>query len=398
MEKQQVSYWELEGTYQEIGKQMAKQPEKNHIYIPAPEKFGGKEMEEAFRLYDRYCPGIREELEGYAQEAGIAVRDIAYTWMTYLVPGCSGLILTGKKTDDGHTKIARNYEFTLEDEDLKLYRTAPAGKYAHISGSIVGFGRTEGINEKGLAVSMTSCGFPVSNLPGMRAPVLKGLQFWAVIRSLLENCGDAKEALVKVMEMPIAYNMNLFLADCSGTGILFETMNGEKAYTSIGPADEKQYLCGTNHIVIEKLVSREPAAMENSIVRRDRLTAFAEEENRIRESGLRELLLKKYPEGMRANYYAEGFGTIKSVILDTAEKRYSICWLGQEKNGWTDYFVPEKRGGLCGREGYGNRESGSSVFCDKAAHVKILRKKSLVYSRLFLFAIIWERLMNSGRI
>lgn len=103
--KQQVSYWELEGTYQEIGKQMAKQPEKNHIYIPAPEKFGGKEMEEAFQLYDRYCPGIREELEGYAQEAGIAVRDIAYTWMTYLVPGCSGLILTGKKTDDGHTKL-----------------------------------------------------------------------------------------------------------------------------------------------------------------------------------------------------------------------------------------------------------------------------------------------------
>ena len=233
MEKQQVSYWELEGTYQEMGKQMAKQPEKNHIYIPAPEKFGGKEMEEAFQLYDRYCPGIREELEGYAQEAGIAVRDIAYTWMTYLVPGCSGLILTGKKTDDGHTKIARNYEFNLEDEDLKLYRTAPAGKYAHISGSIVGFGRTEGINEMGLAVSMTSCGFPVSNLPGMRAPVLKGLQFWAVIRSLLENCADAKEALEKVMEMPIAYNMNLFLADCSGTGILFETMNGEKAYTCL---------------------------------------------------------------------------------------------------------------------------------------------------------------------
>ena len=61
MEKQQVSYWELEGTYQEMGKQMAKQPEKNHIYIPAPEKFGGKEMEEAFQLYDRYCTGIREE-------------------------------------------------------------------------------------------------------------------------------------------------------------------------------------------------------------------------------------------------------------------------------------------------------------------------------------------------
>lgn len=344
MEKQRVSYWELEGTYREIGKQMAGQPEKNHIYIPAPEKFTGKELEEAFQLYDRYCPGMREELEGYAQEAGIAVQDIAYTWMTYLVPGCSGLILTGKKTDDGHTKIARNYEFTLEDEDLKLYRTAPAGKYAHISGSIVGFGRTEGINEKGLAVSMTSCGFPVSNIPGMRAPRLKGLQFWAVIRSLLENCADAEEALENVMEMPIAYNVNLFLADSSGTGILFETMDGEKAYTSIGPEDEKQYICGTNHIVLAKLAPLEPAAMENSIVRRDKLIAFAEAETCIRESGLREMLLKKYPEGMTANYYAEGFGTIKSVILDTVERRYSICWLGQEKNGWTDYFVPEKRG------------------------------------------------------
>lgn len=72
---------------------------------------------------------------------------------------------------------------------------------------------------------------------------------------------------------------------------------GEKAYTSIGPEDEKQYLCGTNHIVIEKLVSREPAAMENSIVRRDRLTAFAEAENRIRESGLRGAAAEKISGG-----------------------------------------------------------------------------------------------------
>ena len=81
---------------------------------------------------------------------------------------------------------------------------------------------------------------------------------------------------------------------------------GRRLYTSIGPEDEKQYLCGTNHIVIEKLVSREPAAMENSIVRRDRLTAFAEEENRIRESGLRELLLKKISGGNESKLLCGG--------------------------------------------------------------------------------------------
>lgn len=62
---------------------------------------------------------------------------------------------------DGHTRIARSYEFTIDDEDLTVYRTSPEGGYAHVEGSIAGFGRSEGINEKGLAISMSSCGIPV---------------------------------------------------------------------------------------------------------------------------------------------------------------------------------------------------------------------------------------------
>ena len=120
MEKQKVSYYELEGTYREIGRQIAGQEDTGKWYIPAPEYFTREALEEALGLYDMYCPGIREELEGFSEAAGIPVKDIAYTWMTMLVPRCSGLILTGKKTLDGHPKIARNYEFTIEDEDLKL--------------------------------------------------------------------------------------------------------------------------------------------------------------------------------------------------------------------------------------------------------------------------------------
>lgn len=361
MEKQKVSYYELEGTYREIGRQIAGQEDTGKWYIPAPEYFTREALEEALGLYDMYCPGIREELEGFSEAAGIPVKDIAYTWMTMLVPRCSGLILTGKKTLDGHPKIARNYEFTIEDEDLKLCRTAPAGKYAHIAGTIVEFGRCEGINEKGLAVSMSSCGFPVSNMPGMRAPKIKGLQFWAVIRSLLENCADAQEALEKVMQMPIAYNINLYLADPSGTGILFETMDGEKAYEQISPKEGPQYLCGTNHIVIEQLKHLEPAGMNNSIVRYDRLKKFAEEKERYSEEEIRKFMLAEYPEGMTAHYYKNGFGTIKTVILDPVEKRYSICWLGQEENGWKDYLVDEKKG-ACVEELLYRNEDGNPEF------------------------------------
>ena len=361
MEKQKVSYYELEGTYREIGRQIAAQEDSGKWYIPAPDYFTEEALEEALLLYDTYCPGIREELEGFSEASGIPARDIGYTWMTMLVPRCSGLIFTGNKTQDGHPKIARNYEFTIEDEDLKLCRTAPWGKYAHIAGTIVEFGRCEGINEKGLAVSMSSCGFPVSNMPGMRAPKIKGLQFWAVIRSLLENCADVQEALEKVMEMPIAYNINLYLADPSGTGILFETMDGEKAYEQISPEEGPQYLCGTYHIVIERLKHLEPAGMNNSIVRYDRLKKFAEEKERYSEEEIRKFMLTEYPEGMTAHYYKDGFGTIKTVILDPVERRYSICWLGQEENGWKDYLVDEKKG-ACAEDLLYSNEDGNPEF------------------------------------
>ena len=56
---------------------------------------------------------------------------------------------------------------------------------------------------------------------------------------------------------------------------------------------------------------------------------------------MRKLLLKKYPEGLTAYYYKDWFGTIKSVVMDTVTKRYSICWFGKESNGWEDYFVDQ---------------------------------------------------------
>ena len=85
--------------------------------------------------------------------------------------------------------------------------------------------------------------------------------------------------------------------------------------------------------------------LKNSIVRKEKPEAFAQKKDRLTEAEIRNFMLKRYPEGMTANYYKEGFGTIKTVVWDTAEKRYSICWLGRESNGWTDYRISEKPGG-----------------------------------------------------
>ena len=337
--KQIVTYYELSGTPYELGKQMAEYFGDCLLHIPAPEHFLKEDLKAAEALYEKYCPGLIDELKGYAEAFSASLQDVCYTWMSYLLPRCSGLIMTDQKMSDSHTKIFRNYEFSLEDEDLNMFRTIPKGKYTHVGGSMVLFGRSEGINECGLAVSMSSCGFPVSNMEGMRPPKVQGLQFWAVIRTLLENCKDVKEALVWLKEMPIGYNINLYLADANNHAVLFETMDGEKSYQEITSDSTRQYLCGTNHIAIPEFSSHEPVAMRNSIVRYQKLNGFASQNKLFSEEEVKAFFLMEYPEGMTTYYYEQWFGTIKTVVLDTIEKRYTVCWFGKKENGWRDYFV-----------------------------------------------------------
>lgn len=342
MEKQRITYMELAGTNEEIGRKLARRPEAKQMYAPAPEAFTEEVMQEALQMYERYCPGILEELRGFSQESGIAVKDMAYSWMTYLLPRCCGISIQGSRMADGHTRLVRSYEFGIQDEDLLVCRTKVTGKYMHVSATTALFGSGEGINEHGLAVSQSSCGFPVSNLPQMRNPAIKGLQFWAVIRSLLENCRGVEEALTMLKDMPIAYNINLYLADPTGTIVLYETMNGEAAYERLEAGSEKGCLYGTNHIAIKSFQNREPVAMKNSLLRYERIEQFMQKSGAKTEEELRQFLLTKYPQGPMAYYYDEWFGTVRSVVMDVVEKRYAICWFGQEENGWKEIYVNQK--------------------------------------------------------
>lgn len=337
--KQIVQYYEVQGTNEEIGKKLAKRQDAMKSYLPTPEFFKDEDLEEALNLYSTYCPGIREEIISFAKELNIQVKDIAYTWMTYLIPRCSGAIILGSQMKDGHTRIARNYELGIGDEETALCQTKVKGRYAHIGSTAAVFGRSDGINECGLAVAMSSCGIPVSNFEKMRPATTKGLQFWAVIRSLLENCKDVDEALKSVMEMPIAFNLNLYLADASGQAVLFESINGEKAYRKINEHSKQKSIYGTNHTVLPELIKHESVAMRNSIVRYEALKKFLNTKERLNEEQIKTFFLSKYPEGMTLYCYPQWFGTIRTVILDTVERRYSICWFGQTDNGWEDYRV-----------------------------------------------------------
>lgn len=340
MYNQSVLYWNLEGSPREIGSQLAALVGSDLEKLKLPIKLNSEDYEESVQCYKQYCPEILEELEGFAQALGTELSDLAYVHMTYLKPNCSGLFLAKNRLTDAKHRLIRNYEFGIKEEDFTVTRTKMKGKYAHLGGSIALFGRSEGINEKGLSVSMSSCGFPVSNLEGMRKPVIKGLQFWAVIRLLLENCKDVNEALEMVKTLPIAYNINLLICDVSGNACLVETLSGSVAVYELN-RERESALFATNHVVLKDLVPLEPFAMNNSVGRLKLLESFSEKESIVSLEDIKDLFLKEYPNGLTVYDYNQYFGTIKTVVLTPDDLSYEICWLGQSENGWQKFFVNE---------------------------------------------------------
>lgn len=336
---------ELAGSNYEIGaalgKKMASRASLKKLQAAGFQELNNTEVKKAAALFDRWCPGLNDELQGFAEVLDVPLAQVVYYGMTYLRPNCSQIAVLRSMTKSGRPMLARNYEFSHEAEDFTLVKTSVTGKYTHLCTSVLQFGRDDGFNECGLAVTVTSCGFPVGPLQYMRKPKVVGLQFWAVIRSLLENCQDVNEALAFMADMPIAYNLNLMLMDKAGNAALIETMDGQRATKQIGAGGHEAYLCTTNHPVLPEMISYEPRAMQHSLQRYNWIRQKLDGANNITSEDLKEMLLSKYPEGLCCHFFNEFFGTTKSMVIDPACGTLELCWGGRRDNGWYQYNIQE---------------------------------------------------------
>lgn len=336
---------DLKGTSYEIGYKLGNIISENTAhkiaYTRKLEGFGLTEYKDAVKLFDEWCPGISEEIVGFADALKVNTEQIAYYAMTYLLPRCSQIALLPNMTAQNKPLLARNYEFNHQIEDFVLVRTSVTGKYTHMGTSTMSFGRDDGFNEHGLAVTMSACGFPVGAVPFLRAPKVKGLHFWAAIRALLENCKNVEESLFYLKEMPIACNVNLMLLDKKGNAALFETMNGMQATKQISPASQEQFLWATNHPVLPPLVRYEPQAAIHSLRRGEWIASQLKGATAMTNEDLKEMLLSKYPNGLCSHYYEDYFGTTKSMVFSPADGIIELCWGGRAENGWQTYDLKQ---------------------------------------------------------
>lgn len=331
----------LAGTSRKIGALIARELKthspgyldfiKSKSFIPDGTSW--KDFDELFKACDAACPGIGEEIAGFADELGVSCDAIAFWNFTALKgANCSHAAVLPSASTAGHPLVMRSYEWNPWEDDLTLAVTAVEGAYRHIGCTSLVFGRMDGMNDEGLAVTMS--GGMAAGLP-QDWRYKKGLNFWLVIRGLLERCRDVPEAKDFLQEHLPTGNHMFILADASGRALLVEMQGGEAAFRE--PKDG--LLVETNHYTTAALAARNrlPFIMDMSVPR----LAFLEKElaarcGKIDRESLQALMAGRVPEGCFGPWYKGGFGTLWQSVYDLEERRSWFCLGSPGHNTWQE--------------------------------------------------------------
>lgn len=329
------------GTNYEVGIKIGEWVKKNpplmaKIMLPK-DIYPENKYREIKNILATFCPGINEEIKGFASALEIEPKQVLFYAATYLERGCSLMGLLPSKTIDGHLLMGRNYDFNDEMEEMCFAYTAIKGKYSYIGSTLNLFGRSDGMNEHGLAVCKASNGLPVGNFEGGQKAGITGFSFWIAVRSILENCKNINEAIHWVLKAPIGYNLNLMLADRSGKIAIMQMIDGHKSYKIIQENSTENYLSCTNHTTLEEIKPYEKIVIESSIIRNNAIKNIFNKKQLISKKDMKKLLSTCYPDGLCCHYYKEFFGTLRSMIFDVTDKKIEISFGAPDQNAWLTF-------------------------------------------------------------
>ncbi len=332
------SFVSLDGTPYQIGQQQAAflqtNPALRSFFTSNSREWVDSNYKELSELYRQYCPGLLEEVQGVADGLHVDPGQIIYHLHTYLKPiHCSHFALLPQITECKRLLVGRNYDFSPQAEDMRLCLTRPQGKYSHLAFSTLLLGRADGMNDQGLVVTMSAGGIPVGYEPGMTPPLQKGLQFWAVVRSVLENCRDVNGAVEWLRQIRCGGNPILILADKNGQAAKVEVHGKELAIEFA-----QTFVCAANHYTRPELASYSQPVMRNSQTRMQLMMDLVTQHSpSISREAVRSLLARPYPDGLCNHYYKEFFGTIYSLIADPMNASLEICFGSPAVNEWRTF-------------------------------------------------------------
>lgn len=358
----------LEGTPYEIGRQQGeelKKDKKRADYLtptlPFLDKFNPSEAQRALDYIEKYCPGLREEIQGAADGFGIPVEDVAFlggkgkksglspipvdkpvtdTGRARSGNNCSQMAVLPSATENDHLYAAQNTDCGPADLDLRMCTTRVQGKPAQIGFSDMIFGRSTGMNEYGLCVT-TSWGAP------MMWPSCQGLPYFAIVRALLDCCKNVDEALQTLNDFPIAWCTNIIISDPAGVSVLIEAAGEDRSMKRIEKGSSDQFLCATNHFTSPKLRGYTKSRRSESISRRQTIDSRIQDAvPRINKEMIKKLLAEPFPGGLCLHHYGDGLGTLWSSVFDVTGITVDVCFgaPSSKKNHWHSFGLQDPVG------------------------------------------------------
>jgi len=208
-----VDVLECRGSSYEVGKQMA----EGFLKTSRGRAFGRRKEHRPFAFslknaevtLKTYAPNIWEELHGLADGLKIpferAVAEYSNGRLRYPKRGCSAVMTGGL--------YGRNYDYDVRHYDRLLVAIQPKGINASIGFSDRFTGRVDGMNEHGLCV-----GLHMVN----EATWQPGLVCILIVRIVLDQCANTREATNLLRRIPHGLGFNYSLLDASGAAAVVE--------------------------------------------------------------------------------------------------------------------------------------------------------------------------------
>lgn len=262
----------------------------------------GKEALEAHmpRLMPTY-----EELCEIAGGSDLAARFLSLWRPPAYISGCSQVVWLG----DG-PKLVRNYDYSPQLIDGVILESAWNGTRVLAMTDCL-WGALDGVNEKGLAVSLTF---------GGRRAVGEGFGIPLILRHILEFCSTAEQAAKVLAKVPTHMAYNVTAVDKSGR---FTT-----AYLSPGSRPViKSVPYATNH---QGRIEWHDHARATATLEREQFLRFRLEDDSLTFDAL-VAAFRRPP--LYTNAFANGFGTIYTAVYDPVDGSARYLFPdGTEKN------------------------------------------------------------------
>lgn len=247
----------LKGNHYQMGVKRGKIFQRSNVIFPLHlDEFQIEYGKKSEQLLRRFFPEVCEEIRGVSDTIGVDYTTFA-SWLLCMgccmynlednipieIRGCTAFAYS----KEGNIIYGRNNDlppYLKKGSKSEIYSPLNGNKFNITTSSFIN--GEEGLNEHGLAVAMT---FVMTCLDKIQA----GFNSCFIVRYLLEKASSTQHALSLLMELPIASNCNILIADKNGEMVVAECTPYEKRIREAISLNNAKIVCTVNSFTSDEM-------------------------------------------------------------------------------------------------------------------------------------------------